>query len=216
MVLPRWQVLLVLVGLPACYVGNSFLPWSVGLFAHRDRDAYLPYLASVAVLHWTSVALVVWFVQRAGGQLQDIGLDLSLGKLATMVGLPAALGVALSLNRESWPASEDLATRQMILPITLGERLCWVFMSLTAGFCEEVVYRGFGIRVLRARGLGAWQAVLLATLAYVFVHDLAGYFLFPVFFIVGLLFAGLFLWQRSLTPGICLHALVNVGQIISS
>jgi hypothetical protein len=29
-------------------------------------------------------------------------------------------------------------------PATLGERLFWIFMSFTAGFCEELFYRGFG------------------------------------------------------------------------
>lgn len=215
--LPRWQVLFVLVGLPVIYVANSFLPWSVGLFAQRDRTYYLPFWGSVALLHWVSVVLVVVFLKRTGGRLKDIGLDLSAGKLVAMVAIPVAIGVTLALLRESWPASEEPpSARRMLFPLTLGERMFWVFMSFTAGFCEEFVYRGFGIRTLQGRGMRTWLAVLLATLAFVFVHGLAGLFLFPVYFIAGLLFAALFLWRRSLVPGICLHALVDVAAILGS
>jgi membrane protease YdiL (CAAX protease family) len=215
-VMPRWQVLLVFLGLPVIYVTNSFLPWSVGLFAHRDRDWYLPYLGSVAVLHWASTALVISFTWRAGGQLEDIGLDVSGRKLAMMAGLPVVVGAVFILFRENWLASRETATLPMIFPTTLGERVVWVFMSLTAGFCEELVYRGFGLRVLLGRGMHTWLAVLLTTLAYVLVHDLSGVFLFPLFFVVGLLFAWLFLWMRSLVPVVCLHALVNVSEILVS
>ncbi len=92
----------------------------------------------------------------------------------------------------------------------------WVFMSFTAGFCEELVYRGFAIRMLQRRGLRTWLAVLLATVAFVFVHGVAAVFLGHIYFVAGLLFAALFLWRRSLVPGMCLHALVDVSAILAA
>jgi membrane protease YdiL (CAAX protease family) len=96
----------------------------------------------------------------------------------------------------------------------LAEQVYWVFMSFSAGFCEEVVYRGFGITALRARCWATWLAVLLATLAFVFVHGVAGAFQFPAYFGMGLLFAAVYLGTRSLVPGICLHTAIDLGAIL--
>jgi membrane protease YdiL (CAAX protease family) len=212
--LPRWQVLLVLVGLPALYLANSFTPWSMGLFVRQEHAFFLPFWSSVAVLHWLSVALVLVLLARAGGRLKDIGLDLSLGNALVMIGPTIAAGAALVLLREHWSPSEGPPPeRNAMFPATRGERVFWVFMSVTAGLCEELIYRGFAIRLLQGRGLRTWLAVGLATLSFVFVHGLAGLFLFPIYFVAGLLFAALFLWRRSLVPGVCLHALYDVALI---
>jgi membrane protease YdiL (CAAX protease family) len=88
-------------------------------------------------------------------------------------------------------------------------------MSLTAGFCEELVYRGFAISALRGRGMRAWQALIIASVSFVFVHGLAGVFAFPVYFTFGLLFGGLFLWRRTLAPGMCLHAAFDMFAILA-
>lgn len=214
--IPGWQVALVFVGFPVIYAINSFLPWSVGLFTDHDRSWYRAYFGSLALLHWSSAALVLCFLKRAGGQVDAVGLSFSVSKLATMFGIPIAVGVMLILYREGWHTLDLLPSpRQVILPVSLGERVIWAMMSITAGFCEEVVYRGFAIRLLQGRGMPTWLAVLVSTLAYVFVHGLSGYFLFPVFFMVGLLFAGLFLWLGRLGPVICLHALLNLTQLLA-
>jgi membrane protease YdiL (CAAX protease family) len=205
--LPRWQVLLVLVGLPVLYIANSFSPWSAGLFYRHDHAYFLAFWSSVAVLHWGSVALVLILLKRAGGRLEDIGLTLSPLRVVALVGIPLVLGLALIVLRETSAASEGPPSGPSPHgPATLGERLFWVFMSFTAGFCEELVYRGFAIRVLQGRGMRIWLAVLLATLSFVFIHGVAAVFGFPFYFAAGLLFAALFLWRRSLVPGICLHA----------
>jgi membrane protease YdiL (CAAX protease family) len=209
--LPRWEVLLVLVGLPALYMANSFTPWSVGLFYRHNHAYFLPFFASVAVLHWGSVALVLSLLKRAGGSLEDIGLTLSPLRVVAMVGIPLVVGLALIVLRETSASNEGPPSEPSSHgPATLGERLFWLFISFTAGFCEELVYRGFAIRVLQGRGMRTWLAVLLATLSFVFVHGVAAVFRFPFYFTAGLLFAALFLWRRSLVPGVCLHALWDV------
>jgi membrane protease YdiL (CAAX protease family) len=72
------------------------------------------------------------------------------------------------------------------------------------------VYRGFGITVLRASGLRAGLAVVLPTVSWVLVHGVGGVLLFLPHFLVGLLFAGLFLWRRRLAPVLFVHALVDL------
>jgi hypothetical protein len=39
---------------------------------------------------------------------------------------------------------------------------------------------------------------------------------FVVLYTFGLFFSALFLWRRSLVPGVCLHALIDVANIAVS
>ena len=87
-------------------------------------------------------------------------------------------------------------------------------MSLTAGFCEELIYRGFGIRALQ-RNMRTWLAVGVATLAFFFMHGMSALAPSPflIIYTMGLVFSVLFLWRGSLVPVICLHALIDVANI---
>jgi len=215
--LPLWKVMLVLVGLPAFYIANSLMPWSIGLLRRHDHAFFLQFWTSIAVLHWGSVALVVVLLKRSGRRLAEIGLDLSPLRATAMVGNPVVVGMALIVLREvsgvnHGPTSEPSA---VVSPATMGERVFWIFMSFTAGFCEELIYRGFGIRALQGRNMSTWLAVGLATLAFVLMHGVSVLRLSPflTLYLAGLLFSALFLWRRSLVPGVCLHALIDVAAI---
>jgi membrane protease YdiL (CAAX protease family) len=214
--LPVWQVVVVLVGLPAIYMVNSILPWSNGLLRRHDHTLFFQFWVSIAVLHWGSVVLVVALLKRAGGRLADIGLDLSPIRVAVMVGIPLAVGLVLTVLREaSGPHHGPSSEPSVVSPATMGERLFWIFMGFTAGFCEELIYRGFSIRALQGRKMRTWSAVGLATLAFVFMHGISVIAPFPflTIYIAGLLFSALFLWRRSLVPGVCLHALFDLAAI---
>jgi membrane protease YdiL (CAAX protease family) len=215
--LPLWQAMLVLVGLPAVYLANSLLPWSTGLLQRHDHAFFLQFWTSIAVLHWSSVALVLVLLKRAGRRLADIGLDLSPLRIAVAVGIPVVVGVSLTVLIEMsganpGPPSDPSA---VVAPATFGERLLWIFMSVTAGFCEELIYRGFGIRALQGRNVRTWLAVGLAALAFVLMHgiNVIAPVPFLTIYIAGVLFGALFLWRRSLLPGICLHALIDMLSI---
>src|SRR5262245_44199979 len=114
------------------------------------------------------------------------------------------------LHEGSSPAPGPTSDPQ--LPVTMTERLFWIFVSFTAGFCEEVVYRGFSIRVLQWRNIPTWLAVGVATLAFFFIHGPAVVMgswavtvrAFVFIYSLGLFFSVLFLWRRSLVPGVCL------------
>lgn len=216
MSLSLWQVMAVLLGLPALYVANSLSPWARGLFQHRDHAFFLPFWISIAVLHWSSTMMVLVLLKRSGRRFADIGLEMSPLRIAAMVGTPLAIGLGLTVLAETSATNQGLSVElSPVLPATRGERVFWIFISFTAGFCEELIYRGFGIRALRWRNVPAWLAVSIATLAFFLMHGVWAMTLsaFVTIGIAGLLFSALFLWRRSLVPGICLHALIDVANI---
>ncbi|MFQ5663611.1 MAG: CPBP family intramembrane glutamic endopeptidase [Terriglobia bacterium] len=226
---PRWQIILVLVGFPLLYMLNSFAPWSVRLFGAKDRAAFFPFFISVLTLHWLSVAVTVFFVRKAGLTLADLHLNLSSRKAASIASKLIAVGLLFVVFRQLVPYSATRPGWLVFFPANLSESIFWIPVAISAGFCEELVYRGFGITVLQSRGFRLWQAVLLTTLSFVFMHGPGGIFGFPVFFLAGLLFAGIYLGRvggvgprglirptrrRSLLRVMVIHAVGDMTAIL--
>jgi membrane protease YdiL (CAAX protease family) len=213
---PRWQILTLLVGVPLVYLANSFTPWSYGLFVERNHDYWMPLFTSIIILHWASVALAFWFLRQAGGRLADIGCDFTAASFVAFVGIVVTVGAGLTYLRNTWPATEQpREIWQLVYPWTTPQRMLAIGVYLSAGFCEEFVYRGWAIRVLQAKGFRTWQAVALATVSFVFIHGVAALVLFPVLIIAGILYSLLFLWTRRLSPGIYLHALFDMMSLLA-
>lgn len=209
--LSRWQILLILVGFPVLYWLNGFLPWSLGLFYQQDRSYLIPFLVSICGLHWASVLAVVFLIRRTGGSLPEIGFHLSWRGVLTLVIVVTAIGAGLIWLRTTWPTSEAPSeASQMMYPSTATQRWFWIVVALSAGFCEEFVYRGFGICALEARGMSRWKAVCWASFSFVMIHGVFGVIAFPFLFLAGLAFSAIFLWRGSLTPVISIHAIFDV------
>jgi membrane protease YdiL (CAAX protease family) len=97
-----------------------------------------------------------------------------------------------------------------LIPRTVSEKLTFVAVSLTAGICEELVFRGFLIAALRAATGSVLLAVVLAAGAFGVAHahqNVSGGLraaLLGVVLTVPLLATG------SLYPAIAAHALVDL------
>jgi membrane protease YdiL (CAAX protease family) len=96
---------------------------------------------------------------------------------------------------------------QFFLPKTHQEARWFLALSVTAGICEEVLYRGFLIRYLgREPGrLGMIGGVLVALLAFGAAHLYQGVQGFLNSAIGGLLFAVVFLLTGNLVLPILFH-----------
>jgi membrane protease YdiL (CAAX protease family) len=102
-----------------------------------------------------------------------------------------------------------------MLPHTTPERTLWVAFALTAGVCEEVVYRGYLLQQFRALTGSTLAALVLQTVCYTLTHlALPPQMLIGVV-VLGLLLGGLAVWQKSLVPGMILHVGVGLVAMIS-
>jgi CAAX protease family protein len=214
--LPLWQVLLVLVGFPALYLANSFTPWSLGLFGQADRSWYIPFWTSIVLLHWATTGITLWFVFQAGGTLSAIGLNLTpLRVVRGCIALVAVAGLLLWL-RTTWPLPDEPPRDwQIIYPFTTAERVFILFGSCTAGVCEELIYRGFSIRVMQGRGVPTWLAILLAGISFSLVHGIAGVILLPIYMAFAIVFSGIFLWRGSLLTAILVHTFWDMMMVLA-
>ena len=134
-------------------------------------------------LQWSLVAVVlgVWFA--LGREWAAIGLALPPG-LPTIIGfaLTAALVATLHLQtvavrrggeaaRESVRAA--IGTFDALIPRTPTEARWFRALAVTAGACEEVLYRGFLIAYLGAY-IGTWPAVVASSGLFGLAHSYQG------------------------------------------
>ena len=94
----------------------------------------------------------------------------------------------------------------VLLPESAGEIAAWVLVCLTAGFCEEAVFRGYLQRQLLALTGSASLAVALQAVCFGIAHGYQGIHNVVVITALGALYGLLALWRRSTRPGMVAHA----------
>ena len=95
---------------------------------------------------------------------------------------------------------------EVLLPESGVEIAAWVIVCLTAGFCEEVVFRGYLQRQLVALTESASLAVALQAVCFGIAHGYQGLQNVVVITVLGSLYGVLALWRRSTRPGMIAHA----------
>lgn len=99
-----------------------------------------------------------------------------------------------------------------LLPVSREERKLFVGVALTAGVCEEVVFRWFGITYIRWLAPESSDALVIAAIAVVFglAHYYQGKLGVLMTGVAGALFTWLTLATGSLVPAIIIHALIDL------
>ena len=96
-----------------------------------------------------------------------------------------------------------------LLPTTPGEYSVFAALGVTAGICEELIYRGFLIAWF-ALWLPLWAAVFVAAAVFGLAHLYQGAGGVAKTGVVGLVMGGLYVLGGSLLPPILLHAAIDV------
>jgi membrane protease YdiL (CAAX protease family) len=107
-----------------------------------------------------------------------------------------------------------LAYAEPLLPHSPAERRVFWVVSLTAGVCEEMLYRGFLFWYL-AVWTGPIAAALLSALLFGAGHVYLGPWQIPKTGFIGLLFVFVMLASGSIWPAMLLHAAIdwNSGEL---
>jgi membrane protease YdiL (CAAX protease family) len=142
------------------------------------RGERLSLYASTIAFQWLAAGVVAWRAWARGLTLDELGLVVH-GRwrilIAAMVGA-ATLGSLQWLNlrrmgRSSGKAREFMkALAERILPQSSVELLPYFALALTAGLCEEFLYRGFAMAALTRAGLPIGGVVLLSSVFFGLAH----------------------------------------------
>jgi len=109
---------------------------------------------------------------------------------------------------------KKLAYGEPLMPHTVAERWRFHAVSITAGVCEETLFRGFLLWYF-AMWVGVWPAAVLSSIVFGLGHVYLGVKQIPNTAIVGLLMAAIAILSGSLWPAMLLHAAIdwNSGDI---
>lgn len=112
--------------------------------------------------------------------------------------------------------TKSLEKLSFILPITSGERRWFVLVAITAGICEEILYRGFLIHYLRDLPvhIGLIGALILSSCVFGFAHLYQGIVGIVQTTILGAIFGIIFVVTGSLLLPMILHALIDLRILL--
>lgn len=104
---------------------------------------------------------------------------------------------------------------EFLIPQDTKGRILWVVVSITAGFCEEVAFRGYLMtRVRLLTKTNSWVVpTIVSALVFGVCHSYQGIAGFILISIYGALFSLLYIRTGSLWPGIIAHFFQDVMYI---
>src|SRR5262245_11063598 len=171
-------------------------------------------------MQWIGAAVVFALLITHHRPWSDLGLAVpSDWRLIVSVALVAGLGWIMIRQARAVAASprlqerirNDAAPLSAVLPHTLEEYRWFQAVSITAGFCEELLFRGFLVWVLQP-WLGLWFAAAASATVFGLAHGYQGVRHGLKATATGAVLGALALLLHSIVPGMLLHAIVDLGS----
>jgi uncharacterized protein len=196
------------------------------LKASADPRKKIRFYTKVITASWTCAILAclligwraVYSIHFLPGETSWLapGTATSIFLKGLIVGASIALMVpaALALFSEKIRAKAKKAGQKLsfLIPSTREERRRWWLVCLTAGICEEVVYRGFLLNYLHTRPfhLTLTWALVVASVIFGIGHLYQGAAGSIAAGVLGFVLGIVFLWTGSLLIPIVAHAIIDL------
>jgi membrane protease YdiL (CAAX protease family) len=189
----------------------------IGYFnVHRQGSAQsfnrLFFYLTTMAWEWLLVGYIYWGLRRRGKSLRNIAgkrwksaadffLDFGIA-----VGFWIAAIFVLSIVSHLLHAPGMAEAARRLAPKGLLESMLWIALSITAGICEEIIFRGYLQRQFVAWTRSATLGVLLSAVLFGAGHVYQGARATIVIGVYGLMFGILAEARKNLRPGIMTHA----------
>jgi membrane protease YdiL (CAAX protease family) len=174
----------------------------------------LTFYAKIVCAQWFLSAAMLLILRHHGLSAGDAGerlgdSHLTLGVTSALLIVVAVVStIILRRVRRARPATLVAAVGRlrMLVPAFGLEMAAFVLVCLTAGVCEEILYRGWLVNLLRVATGSTWAAVVLGAIVFGMGHAYQGAKAMLRTVFVGLQLAVLYVVVGSLIPGQVLHA----------
>ncbi|HUR37763.1 MAG TPA: type II CAAX endopeptidase family protein [Terriglobales bacterium] len=224
-VAPYWHTALIILIMAAVA--------TISAFGHKDRIAAaggpMSSYISTMLWQWALFGLVVFGIRRKGLTIRDLlgkrwrGFDDVLMDVVYAAGFFIVSKLILAvvvvgilklfhLPEDTFTLKKSMDAVSSLTPRTLAEMGVWIALSITAGFVEEIVFRGYLQRQFGALARNATLGIILSALVFGSAHAYQGFLQVTIITALGGMFGVLAHWRQSLKPGIIAHA----GQDIFS
>jgi len=173
---------------------------------------------STIAFQWSAAGVVEWRAWAHGLSASQLGLVLhgTWSVLAAAI-IGAAIFAALQwMNLRRMSRMQEKMRGQLqalaerILPQSTRERVAFFALAVTAGGCEEFLYRGFAMAAFTHAGMPLWGVVVLSSILFGLAHLYQGRGGLFGTMILGLLFGVARITFGSLIPVVCWHIAVDV------
>jgi membrane protease YdiL (CAAX protease family) len=212
-----WLILLVLA---------TIIPWRGRIRLKQllakprvePRERISLYLSTIA-FQWIAAGIAGWRAWAHGYTNAELGLGTGPNLFRSVI---AAVGGTIVLAGLHWlnfrrmgslldklPVRvQAMATR--ILPQSAQERVSFLALAITAGCCEEFLYRGFTMAAFARAGFPIWASVVVSSILFGAAHLYQGRGGLIGTGILGILFGTFRAFTGSLLPVAAWHAAVDV------
>jgi membrane protease YdiL (CAAX protease family) len=177
---------------------------------------------TVMVFEWVLTGFIAWGIHLRGLRLRDlisgkwqrwtsVVRDLGLAVLFLIVANVILGMVAFSLKAKPGSGARNL------IPQNASETVVYLLLTLTAGVCEEIIFRGYLQRQFSAFTHSATAGLILQAIAFGIAHGYQGLKFMFIIAVFGAMFGLLAAWRCSLRPGIAAHFLQDaaVGLLLA-
>ena len=204
---PWHTLILVIIQGTLSYRGwvRALQPHTMDRMTMYGRTIFFEWLMFALVvlglwLHGTSVFTVVGERWRSW---KGVGRDIGIGVLFLVVSivLTSILG---------GHAHDGNSRTTFILPHGHNEQMVWIILSITAGFCEEALYRGYLQRQFIALSKNVPAGIVLSAVAFGAAHAYQGVQQALQIAVLGLMGGILAYVCKTVRPGMIAHALQDV------
>lgn len=220
LIAPWWHTVLLAALFMGFAVGGAFFQ----RHAHsqpgmlQQHPQVVPLYLSLIALEW-GLFLWVWKggLRKSGTKLSELigGKWVSARDIAVDCGLGLSLWAAwtlIEMGWDRWLGTGHAASIQTLLPQRALDILLWIGVSVSAGFCEELVFRGYFQRQFEGFTHNRWIALFLQAVLFGVAHGYQGVELCVKIACFGALYGLLAIWRKSLRPGMLAHAWSDIAS----
>jgi hypothetical protein len=208
---PVWHTAVVLLLLLSLVAIGLFVLG--GDFINHANHRALIYVITMAI-EWLIVAFIALGARWQGASLsvlagsfsptlRSIARDLGLA-IVFLIVANIVLGILGFILGRLTHATPNAAIKNF-LPHTCLDIALWLLLSLTAGICEEMIFRGYLQRQFCAWTGNAMTGIALQGIIFGLAHAYQGPTQIFVIAVYGCMFGLLAHWRKSLRPGMAAH-----------
>jgi len=206
-----WHALLVLGVIAVLLFRGKIQADQMRIAANPDR---ITLYERTILFEWLTLGLVlagVWFrgtsllavLGKRWGSAREFFRDAGIGLLFLIASV-----VVTSIGGAHGGAGDKAI--QFLLPRGRVEIALWIVLSITAGICEEAIYRGYLQKQFMALTKSVPAGIGLSALLFGASHSYQGFARASLIAVMGAMAGILAYWRRSVRPGMIAHSVQDM------
>lgn len=216
LIAPLWHTILFIVVIAALSAGSFFFSrrvTSAGKTAELTSHARMMLYAGTLVQEWILFGYVYLGMRARGRRVREAinARWKSFNEVGRDIGIAAmvwAILIVLNLLGSLIFRSQVAAGRSVVfqlVPHEAGEIPLWTALAISAGFCEEFIFRGYLQEQCKRITGSVGAAVAIQAVFFGLGHGYQGWAQMITITMLGVTFGIVAAWRRSLAPTMLAH-----------